>query len=102
MALIGKIDEFRDETVNWTWYKERLEQFLVANDIQDDKQRAILLNVCGAKTYSLVRSLLASANPSDFRCLVNTIVPNRLSLFRDTNLTHVWGETSCFCRFICS
>jgi len=28
MALIGKIDEFRDEAENWTPYQERLERFL--------------------------------------------------------------------------
>jgi len=65
MALIGKIDEFRDEAENWTQYQERLEQFFVANDIQDDKQRAVLSSVCGAKTYALVRSLLAPAQPCD-------------------------------------
>jgi len=42
-----------------------LEQCFVANDIQYDKERAVLLSVCGAKIYSLVRSLLASGKPSD-------------------------------------
>jgi len=65
MALIGKIDVFCEEVENWTQQQERLEQFVVANDIQYDKQRAVLLDVCGAKTYALVRSMLASAKPSD-------------------------------------
>ena len=59
MALFGRIDEFRDEAENWTQYHERLEQFCIANAIDEDKQRAVLLSVCGAKTYSLIRSLLA-------------------------------------------
>ena len=65
MALFGRIDEFRDEAENWTQYHERLEQIFIANDIDEDKQRAVLLSVCGAKTYSLVRSLLAPAKPND-------------------------------------
>ena len=65
MALFGCIDEFRDEAENWTQYHERLKQFFIANAIDEDKQRAVLLSVCGAKTYSLVRSLLAPAKPND-------------------------------------
>ena len=59
MALFCRIDEFHDEAENWTQYHERLEQFCIANAIDEDKQRAVLLSVCGAKTYSLIRSLLA-------------------------------------------
>ena len=43
-----------------------LNKFVMANPIDEDKQRAVLLSVCGAQTYSLVvRSLLAPAKPND-------------------------------------
>ncbi len=45
---------------------ERLDQYFVANDIADGgKQRAVLLSVCGAPTYKLIRNLVAPAKPAD-------------------------------------
>ena len=47
-------------------YCERLEQYFVANDVDDGgKQRAILLSVCGATTYQLIRNLVAPAKPTE-------------------------------------
>ena len=44
---------------------ERLEQFFLANDIEDPtKQKAILLGCCGSKPYSLFSNLLAPVTPS--------------------------------------
>ncbi len=44
----------------------RLEQYLLANDVQDaTRRRAILLSGCGAPTYKLIRSLVAPNKPSD-------------------------------------
>jgi len=43
----------------WTQYVERLDQYFLANDGHDaSKRRAILLSVCGSKTYALARDLL--------------------------------------------
>ena len=48
---LGKIEEFQQGQDNWEEYVERLDQFFVANDIQDDnKKRAILLSGMGART----------------------------------------------------
>ena len=45
---------------------ERLEQYFPANDVEDAaKQRAILLSVCGSKTYALARDLLQPAKPAE-------------------------------------
>ena len=66
MAAFGKIEEFHADVDEWSQYTERLAQYFIANDIENaDKQRAILLSVCGAKTYGLMRSLVSPDKPSD-------------------------------------
>jgi len=37
----------------------------VANEIDDERKVAVLLSVMGAKTYNLLRSLIAPAKPAD-------------------------------------
>ena len=44
---------------------ECLEQYFEAIRIEDDKKHAILLTVCGSKTYSLIRNTVVSAKPKD-------------------------------------
>lgn len=53
MATVGSLTEFVEEDGDWVEYVERLEHFFLANDIGEliGKQRAILLGVCGAKTF---------------------------------------------------
>ena len=66
MTTIGRIDEFEPSREDWTQYTERLTQFLLANDIDDNvKKRAVLLSMCGSKTYAIIRSLLAPTKPTD-------------------------------------
>ena len=80
MALIGKVEEFQ-ENDNWIEYAERLEDYFTANEITDNgKKRAVLLSSCGAKTYKLIRNLVAPGKPTDksFAELVN-IVKNHLN-----------------------
>jgi hypothetical protein len=51
---------------DWTSYTERLQQYFIANDVDgNEKKRAILLSVCGAATYKLIRSLLHPHKPTD-------------------------------------
>ncbi len=65
MARHGSIGEF-NAVVDWTAYTERLEQCLTANNVEDaTKRRAVLLSVCGASTYKLIRSLVAPGKPTD-------------------------------------
>ena len=50
---------FNPQAEDWTIYAERLQHYLVANGVEDaGKKRAILLTVCGAPTYKLLRSLV--------------------------------------------
>ena len=54
---------------DWEDYTDRLKQYLVANKMDTDedaeRRRAVLLTVCGAPTYSLIKDILAPAKPSD-------------------------------------
>ena len=55
---------------------ERLEQCLLANDVEDlAKRQAILLSVCGSKMYALARDLLQPARPAEttFKTIVDAL-----------------------------
>ena len=65
MTTIGQIQEFDPEKEKVTAYLERVQMFLVANSIQEDKKVPVLLSVIGGKTYALLSSLLAPDKPKD-------------------------------------
>ena len=51
---------------SWIEYTECLEQYFVVNEITDNgKKRAVLLSVCGANTYNLIRNLVNPRKPTD-------------------------------------
>ena len=59
----GEFDQGRED---WVSYCERLEQHFAAHEVTDaGKQRAILLSVCGATTYQLMRNLVAPGKPAE-------------------------------------
>jgi len=64
--MIGQMNAFDlDGGGNWSRYVERLEQYFVANGIEDDpKQVAVLLCVMGEKPYELLHNLLAPTKPA--------------------------------------
>ena len=59
MATHSFLGEFNPTREDWTSYAECLELYFTVNDITDRKQQAILLSVCGAETYRLIRDLVA-------------------------------------------
>ena len=75
MANHGKLEEY-DPQEEWSQYIERLEFYFEANGVDNaDQQRAILLSVCGSKTYKLIRNLTMPEKPSDktFKELVELV-----------------------------
>ena len=57
---MNKYWEFDKSKEKWPLYAERLEQYFAVNSVDDaDRQRAVLLNVIGARTYRTLRSLVA-------------------------------------------
>ena len=60
--LGGVVDSAEKE---WDTYVERVELYLATNKITDEAQkRDVLLSVCGAKTYHILRNLLAPTKPT--------------------------------------
>ena len=64
IASHGTLSDFDSDREDWTSYTEHLEQYFEANDVVSAvKQQAILLSICGASTYQLIRDLVAPAKP---------------------------------------
>ena len=75
-ATVGTLSEFVELDGDWIEYVERLEHFFLANGIEEEeRQRSILLSVCGAKTYKLIRNLATPRKPGDlsFKELVTLV-----------------------------
>ena len=48
---------------DWPTYGECLHHYFIANEVTDNsKKRSILLTVCGALTYKLLRRILAGSS----------------------------------------
>ena len=68
MSLIGKLDEFDASEDNWLEYWDLVEQFFLANKIEENKARtATFIKAIGKKTYSLLVSLTAPEKPASFK-----------------------------------
>ncbi len=64
-AVFGRLEAFQEGEEKITEYFERVELYFDANDVDDGKKVPVLLSVIGAKTYALLRSLLAPTPPKD-------------------------------------
>ena len=62
---IGRMQEFNPANETVTAYLERLQLFVSANSIADDKRVPTLLTVVGAEHYSLLRGLVSPQLPKD-------------------------------------
>lgn len=66
MAMFGTIGKFMEGDEDWIEYEERLGHFFLANGImEEDKKPSILLIVCGAETYKLIRNLATPWKPGE-------------------------------------
>ena len=75
MTTVRKVESFDDTKENWETYVERVEQFFLANNIDDDHKVPTLLSLIGGKTYTLLRDLLAPEKPATkpFQQIVTTL-----------------------------
>ena len=65
MATIGQLSAFQPDSERIGMYLERVELFLMANKIEDDKLKVTtLLSVIGGKTYERLSSLLSPEKPN--------------------------------------
>ena len=68
MVSVGKLEPFEGGPQEWASYVERFEQFLVANDITEAKKvMATFLTAVGAKTYELLKDIVAPAKPLELK-----------------------------------
>ena len=65
MVSVGTIKQFNPDNESFTWYIERVQLFIVANNIPNGKHVPVLLSVIEAQTYSLLRNLISPSLPKD-------------------------------------
>eukprot|EP00079_Xenopus_tropicalis_P034355 XP_017948126.1 PREDICTED: uncharacterized protein K02A2.6-like [Xenopus tropicalis] len=65
MSAIGKVPEFSESAEEFESYLERFERWLSANDVSQEKKADILLATLPAKTYSLLKTLIAPAKATE-------------------------------------
>jgi hypothetical protein len=72
MANDVRLEEY-DPQEEWSKYIERLEFYFKANGVdEEDEQRAILLSVCGSKTYKLIRNHATRKTAREDVCRAST------------------------------
>lgn len=62
---IGTLETYNGDDDSWVEYIERMEHYFDANGITGSKKKSVLLTVVGAKTYKLIKTLLAPNKPGD-------------------------------------
>ena len=58
MAVIGSVGEFQPEAGSFSAYVETMEMFFPANSVPNEHKVEVFRSLIGAKTFSLVRSLV--------------------------------------------
>ena len=64
VAAIGQVETFDADRESIAAYLERIDLFLAANAIPDDRKVPVFLTLVGGQTYALLRDLLSPVKPS--------------------------------------
>ena len=64
-CFYGQLSQFNSEQETLSAYLERVDIFFQANNIAEKKQVGIFLSLIGAKTYGLLRDLVAPTKPKE-------------------------------------
>ena len=74
-AIIGSMQEFQPGAETITAYLERLQAYLDANDIAEEKRASVLVSMIGHKTYDVLRSLMAPETPQkiEYKVLIRAL-----------------------------
>ena len=64
-APLDTLQEFQPESETIKDYVERVQLYIEANAIPEDRRRVVLLSVMGSKTYAVLSDLLAPALPRE-------------------------------------
>ena len=65
--LLGILEPFDPATHDWTIYYERLENYLAANEIKEDREVPVFLALLGQKAYSTLVDLCLPEKPSKLK-----------------------------------
>ena len=99
MSIIGRIKEFDKTKESFESYVERLENYMVANQIKKEQKVAVLLTAIGPETYGLLRNLVTPEKPDSksYQELVNTLQEhlNRVvTWYAGSGITGLGSESS--------
>ncbi|KAI4895153.1 hypothetical protein NFI96_009265 [Prochilodus magdalenae] len=61
---IGQLSEYKEGQEDFESYLERLEQWMIANEVDEGKKVSVFLSVIGAEAYRLLKNLTMPAKPS--------------------------------------
>ena len=65
MSLLGKVETYNPGVDAWSEYWDTIEQYVLADDIDDNKKiTATFLTLIGKETYSVLNSVTAPDKPS--------------------------------------
>ncbi|XP_061714493.1 uncharacterized protein LOC133523008 [Cydia pomonella] len=62
---VGKMDAFDRHKDNWATYIDRLEQYFIVNEVQEDRRVPLLITAMGADSYELLVTLCTPTKPSE-------------------------------------
>ena len=65
MALIGRVDEFKESREDFASYLERFELWLLANEIKEEKKVSVFLACIGPEAYGLLKNLVVPLKPAE-------------------------------------
>ena len=67
-STMSRIEPFKHDQENLESYAERFEQYVLANDVKDEKKLvSVFLTIIGSKTYELLRNLVAPDKPANLK-----------------------------------
>ena len=71
----GTVGAFEPDSEKVSNYLERVDLFLLANGVEDDRKVATLLSLIGPRAYAVLAGLLAPATPKDknYEQLIETL-----------------------------
>ena len=65
METQGAVGPFVPQCVDWVLYTECLQQWFVANDVQDANEQRAVFSTCGASMYRLISNLVTPHKPRE-------------------------------------
>ena len=97
---IGHIEPFEIGNDDCELYAERLDQFMLANGIDDEKRKvAVFLTVIGQKVYALLRNLVAPTKPHEkkyedlVKAMMDHLKPKPLTIAERFKFNRQEGES---------